>query len=228
MSAAITELEASVITTNQQVDIADSSMSQTLLSSQKSMQSMEKLSQAMLEISRHTGQIESFIQTIDSIAFQTNILSLNASIEAARAGQYGTGFAVVAQQVKELASKSAVAAMETRTLIEKAAQAAGAGNILTTETLASQQEANQNINKLQVLLQELKTTFDTQLQGTKQLASATHNVNSVVQTTAATSEETAATGEELASQVQLTKEISSRLEILVSGTKHSRSTSFRP
>ena len=85
---------------------------------------------AMDEINAQVNLITEAISVIDQIAFQTNILSLNAAVEAATAGEAGLGFAVVAQEVRNLASRSAEAAKEIKTIVENATKKANDGNLL--------------------------------------------------------------------------------------------------
>lgn len=95
---------------------------------------MQRLMTAMKDISKSSEQIQNIIGTIENIAFQTNILALNASVEAARAGAAGKGFAVVADEVRNLAGKSAAASEETAHLIELSVAAVKNGTKLAAET----------------------------------------------------------------------------------------------
>src|SRR5258708_39898175 len=88
---------------------------------------LEEMVQSMKEINASSEKISKIIRVIDEIAFQTNILALNAAVEAARAGEAGMGFAVVANEGRNLAQRAAVAARDTTTLIEEAAGSAADG-----------------------------------------------------------------------------------------------------
>lgn len=110
--------------------LAENAMSELKMSSEE----MKKLLGAMGEISRMSEETAKIVKTIDDIAFQTNILALNASVEAARAGAAGKGFAVVADEVRNLAGKSAEAASHTSSLITSTAEAVTAGAALADST----------------------------------------------------------------------------------------------
>ncbi|RXJ78236.1 methyl-accepting chemotaxis protein [Arcobacter sp. F155] len=101
---------------------------------------------AMDDINAQVSSINEAIEVIDQIAFQTNILSLNAAVEAATAGEAGKGFAVVAGEVRNLASRSAEAAKEIKELVEKATQKTNTGKQISDNMITGYEELNQNIN----------------------------------------------------------------------------------
>ncbi|MCH5205280.1 MAG: hypothetical protein J1F03_11065 [Oscillospiraceae bacterium] len=103
----------------------------------KNNETMQGMAEAMDEIRNSSEQIRSVVEAIEEIAFQTNILALNASIEAARAGNAGKGFAVVADEVRNLASKSSQAVESTRELIERSINAVERGGNIADEVLES-------------------------------------------------------------------------------------------
>ncbi len=135
---------------NNSVDVSTIVTEQTENTSDKILQtqsSMQVLKESMQKISDMSMEIEKIIGEINSIAQQTNMLSLNASIEAARAGDMGKGFAVVATQVGELAARSSQAAKETNVLIMNSIKAVEQGREITDQTVEAFGVVVENIKK---------------------------------------------------------------------------------
>ncbi|RXI33867.1 methyl-accepting chemotaxis protein, partial [Arcobacter defluvii] len=112
--------------------------------------------QSMDEINNQVNLINEAITVIDQIAFQTNILSLNAAVEAATAGEAGKGFAVVAQEVRNLASRSAEAAKEIKIIVENATKKANDGKEIASNMISGYKELNQNISQTINLIQDIE------------------------------------------------------------------------
>ena len=124
---------------------------------------------AMDEINTQVSAINDAIGVIDQIAFQTNILSLNAAVEAATAGEAGKGFAVVAQEVRNLAARSAEAAKEIKELVENANTKADEGKSIADSMIHGYDDLNQNISKTLELIVDVKTASKEQLIGVEQI-----------------------------------------------------------
>jgi methyl-accepting chemotaxis protein len=127
---------------------------------------------SMDEINEQVEAINEAISVIDQIAFQTNILSLNAAVEAATAGEAGKGFAVVAAEVRNLANRSADAAKEIKTLVENANLKANNGKNIAKEMIQGYHDLNDNINKTLVLIKDVEMASKEQLVGIEQINSA--------------------------------------------------------
>ena len=125
--------------------------------------------QAMDEINAQTQAIADSISIIDQIAFQTNILSLNAAVEAATAGEAGKGFAVVAQEVRNLASRSAEAAKEIKNIVESATSKANQGKDIANNMIVEYKELNQNISQTINLISDIEMSSKEQLLGIEQI-----------------------------------------------------------
>ncbi|MEA3384766.1 MAG: methyl-accepting chemotaxis protein [Campylobacterota bacterium] len=125
--------------------------------------------QEMDEIALEVNSISDAITIIDQIAFQTNILSLNAAVEAATAGEAGKGFAVVAQEVRNLANRSAQAAKEIKALVESATSKANGGKVISDEMIKGYNELNEHINSTIELIQNVTTASQTQQQSIEQI-----------------------------------------------------------
>ncbi|MEW6550585.1 MAG: methyl-accepting chemotaxis protein [Campylobacterota bacterium] len=127
---------------------------------------------AMEEINMQVTAINEAISVIDQIAFQTNILSLNAAVEAATAGEAGKGFAVVAGEVRNLASRSAEAAKEIKDIVERATSKANEGKAISTNMIKGYSELNQNISHTLNLISDIEMASREQLQGIEQINDA--------------------------------------------------------
>jgi methyl-accepting chemotaxis protein len=126
----------------------------------------------MEEINTQVTAINEAISVIDQIAFQTNILSLNAAVEAATAGEAGKGFAVVAQEVRNLASRSAEAASEIKSLVENATAKANDGKNIAGHMIVGYKKLNENISKTINLISDIENASKEQLSGIEQINDA--------------------------------------------------------
>ncbi|ATB70558.1 methyl accepting chemotaxis protein [Sulfurospirillum diekertiae] len=159
-----------------------------------------ELMTAMEQITASSQKIAKIIKTIDEIAFQTNLLALNAAVEAARAGEHGLGFAVVAEEVKNLAERSAGAAKEITGIIEASIDQVKAGTEVANKTKESFEDILNGIKKTSDLIGEIAISAKEQAEGMNQIATAMGSVDQITQQNASASEETAAAAEELNAQ----------------------------
>ena len=163
-------------------------------------QRVVELMGAMEQITASSQKIAKIIKTIDEIAFQTNLLALNAAVEAARAGEHGLGFAVVAEEVKNLAERSAGAAKEITGIIETSIDQVKMGTDVANKTKESFTDILNGIKKTSDLIGEIAISAKEQAEGMNQIAIAMGSVDQITQQNASASEETAAAAEELNAQ----------------------------
>ena len=163
---------------------------------------MEELKVAITEISQCSEQIRSIIGDIEAIANQTNLLSLNAAIEAARAGDAGRGFAVVAEQVKKLAEESTAASGRTTELIETTIQAVEKGISIADRTTESMSEVMQGAMVATQKMGTIAEMLHTEVENMHEVNNTIATVTEVTDSNSATSEETAAVSEEQKAQVE--------------------------
>jgi len=136
--------------------------------------------ESMNEIDKEVNSINEAITVIDQIAFQTNILSLNAAVEAATAGEAGKGFAVVAQEVRNLATRSAEAAREIKAIVENATKKADLGKKISEDMISGYKTLNEDIIKTIDLIKGVESSSKEQLAGIEQI---NHAINSLDQQT---------------------------------------------
>nr|WP_306459091.1 methyl-accepting chemotaxis protein [Aliarcobacter faecis] len=145
---------------------------QVTISAKKGQELANHTTTAMDEINTQVNRINEAISVIDQIAFQTNILSLNAAVEAATAGEAGKGFAVVAQEVRNLASRSAEAAKEIKALVEYATSKANEGKNISFEMIEGYSELIENIHKQAQTINEIANASKEQQAGITQINDA--------------------------------------------------------
>jgi methyl-accepting chemotaxis protein len=178
---------------------------------------MNSMAGAITEITKTSEETGKIIKTIDEIAFQTNLLALNAAVEAARAGDAGAGFAVVANEVRNLALRAAEAARNTNGLIENTIKAVKQGNELTAATREAFRENVENAGKVAQLIEEIASASQEQAQGIAQINGAVSEMDKVTQQTAANAEESASASEELTAQAEQMKGYVRDLAAVISG-----------
>ena len=156
----------------------------------------------MERITHSSRKIGEIIGTIDGIAFQTNILALNAAVEAARAGEQGRGFAVVASEVRSLASRSADAAREIKSLISASVESVEAGSRLVGDAGQQMADIVGQVQRVTDLISEISAAAVEQTAGIGQVNDAVGQLDQVTQQNAALVEESAAAADSLKQQAQ--------------------------
>ncbi len=152
-------------------------------------QSMNELTDSMKDISSASEEISKIIKTIDEIAFQTNLLALNAAVEAARAGEYGSGFAVVAEEVRNLAQRSADAAKSTAEMIETTVSEINGGAEIAERANKDFSEVSETTGKVGELIDEITSASREQAMGIQQINKAVGDIDRTTQQNAMSSEE---------------------------------------
>lgn len=172
-----------------------------------SMENVKELSVSMEHIASDSKQIRTIIATIENIAFQINILSLNAAVEAARAGAAGKGFAVVADEIGNLASKSDEAAKATKELIESSAVTIMGGGKIMDKVSEALERTGELAGTVTVKMEQMVDAVEKQTLAMEQVAAGVEQISAVVENNSATSQECAAASEELSSQSDMLKEL---------------------
>ena len=180
---------------------------------------MTKLTSAMEEIAKANEETTKIIKTIEDVAFQTNLLALNAAVEAARAGDAGAGFAVVANEVRNLAQRAALAAKDTTQLLAETSDRVSAGVDLVKFTNEAFKQAADKAQQTAALLDEIATASKEQSTGIKQVSEAVFDLDKVTQQNAADADQAAHIAEDMEGQSSHLNSDVSSLVRLVRGAK---------
>lgn len=216
-SAALEELTVMTGHNAENAEQANVFMQETGAVVTKAKGSMVQLTTAMAQVTKASEDTQKIVKTIDEIAFQTNLLALNAAVEAARAGEAGAGFAVVAEEVRNLAMRAAQASSETALLIEDTMGQVQGSSELLKATNADFEGVATSSEKVSHLIHEISVSSQEQAQGLVQLNREVAEMDRITQQNAATAEESASASEELSGQSQAMREMVEELSAMVGG-----------
>jgi len=183
---------------------------------------------AMSEINAASAKISDIISTIDEIAFQTNLLAVNAAVEAARAGDEGRGFAVVASEVRSLAQRSAVAAKEIKVLIQDSLRKVEAGSGLVNRSGETLQGIVGSVKRVTDIVGEIAAASGEQSTGIEQVNTAVTQMDQVTQSNSAQTEELSATAQSLAEQASHLMELVGTFTLTQDGRNARDSQAYQP
>ncbi len=214
-SSSLVEMGSMIKRTAEHTESARQMAGETRKAADLGSDDMKAMKEAMDSIKSAGGEITKIIKTIDEIAFQTNILALNAAVEAARAGEAGAGFAVVAEEVRNLAHRSAEAARETAAKIENSNQRSEHGIRLSERVGNNFNEITQRARKLDTMIQEIADAAKQQSQGIETINAEISRIDQITQANSASAEETASSSAELQSQADRLREAVEELNRMV-------------
>jgi methyl-accepting chemotaxis protein len=202
LSATAEELTASTKENSNSAENANELSKDINDSAQSGYSDIQNLTESMTKINDSSTQIANIIKAIDEIAFQTNLLALNAAVEAARAGAHGMGFAVVAEEVRELAGKSAGAAKETSGIIENAISEVTNGNMIANDVNVAFNNILKKIEQNKETVENISYASHEQNQEMEQIHNSITNIDQTTNQMTESSENLAESSDELNSLIQ--------------------------
>lgn len=223
-SASIQETAATLEETSSMIQQNTTNTQEAAVLSKQEMQlaercyaEMQRMLECMEKLKDSSGEISKIIKVIDTIAFQTNILSINASIEAAKIGKEGNSFAVVADEVRNLAQKSDEAAKHTESIIQNNLLLVSEGLTLAQDVEDSLSEMDQESKKISFLMDEISVASEEQARGVSEIHKAVAQMEIAVHSNAHSADECACAAGDLSTQADAVKGIVDGLSILVNG-----------
>ena len=180
-AAALEEVTSSIANSNNKISEMSNIAKDVTNAASLGQDLANKTALSMDEINTQVNLVNEAISVIDQIAFQTNILSLNAAVEAATAGEAGKGFAVVAQEVRNLASRSAEAAKEIKNIVESATSKANDGKQIASSMIEGYKGLNSSINQTISLIQDITSSSKEQQKGVEQINDAVSSLDKQTQ-----------------------------------------------
>ncbi|MBN7771800.1 methyl-accepting chemotaxis protein [Clostridium aminobutyricum] len=174
---------------------------------------MNEMLEAMEQISRTSDEIRKVIKEIDDIAFQTNILAINAAVEAVHVGEAGKGFAVVANEVRTLAAKSAKAAKETETMLEKSFVMVKNGTKVANQTAVTLMDFLSKTENVHTSIYEISQASGRQKEEMDSIVTKVEDISAAIHINSSTAEESAAASNELREQAQILKNLVERFQL---------------